>query len=96
MLVLKFVVIAVVLQKKKVLNKMFKCAITGKLSQPGDKVNRIVTKTRAKEYFESRYNEDTDRYENVLVGRGWEIVEEVLATDEGVRIWNELKKNVAA
>jgi hypothetical protein len=72
---------------------MFKCAITGKFSQPGEKVNRIVTKTRAKEYYESRYNEDADRYENVMVGRGWEIVEEVFATDEGFRVWNKLKQS---
>lgn len=74
---------------------MFRCAITGRLSRPGDKPNKIITKTRVKEYFESRYNEDTDRYENVKVGTGWEIVEEVLATDEGLRVWKELTKNVA-
>lgn len=72
---------------------MFKCAITGRFSKPGDKVNRIVTKTRTKEYFEPRYNEDTDRYENIKVGVGWEIVEEVLATDEGLKVWNNLKMN---
>lgn len=70
---------------------MYKCAITGKFSKPGEKVNRIVTKTRPKDYYEQRYNEETDRYENILVGKGWEIVEEVFATDEGLKVWNNLK-----
>lgn len=69
---------------------MFKCEVTGKFSQPGDKINRIVVKKRPRVYHEMRLNEETERYEQVEVGRGWEIEKEIIATDEGVRVWKAL------
>lgn len=66
---------------------MFRCEVTNKLSAPGEKINRIVVKKRPREYFEMRLNEETERYEEVRVGIGWEIEKEIIATDEGVRVW---------
>lgn len=68
---------------------MFKCAISGKMSKPGEKVNRIVLETRIKEYMGERYDEDTDQYNLVVVGRGYETVKEVFATKEGYELWQK-------
>ena len=66
---------------------MFKCAITGKFSKPGDKVHKLVTETRNKTYYGWVYSEELETWENVPVGYGFEIVKEVSATEEGVKIW---------
>ena len=68
---------------------MFRCGITGKMSKSGEKANKIVTKTRDKVYFGCVQNEETGFYDYVEVGRGFEIVSEVNATDEGMRLWME-------
>jgi len=68
---------------------MFRCGITGKMSKPGEKVNKIVTETRDKVYFGWVQNEETGFYDYVEIGRGFEIVSEVNATDEGMRLWME-------
>jgi hypothetical protein len=60
---------------------MFRCEVTGKLSKPGDKMNKIVVEKRDKEYKDPETGE--------VIGRGWEIVKEISATDEGVKIWNQ-------
>lgn len=73
---------------------MFYCQITGKLSQPGEKVNRITIETRPREYFEERYDEETDSYQLQLVGRGFEIVKEVFATKEGLALWNKTQASL--
>lgn len=63
---------------------MFKCRITGKTSKRGEKLNRIVVETRPKTY----YNEEGE-----VIGEGFEIVEEINASEEGLAIWLEEKKN---
>jgi len=68
---------------------MFRCGITNKMSKPGEKVNKIVTKTRDKVYFGWVQNEETGFYDYVEIGRGFEIVSELNATDEGMRLWME-------
>ena len=70
---------------------MFRCRITNKLSKPGEKTNKIVTETRPKTYFGWFLNEETNRMEQHEVARGWEIVKEVDATDEGLRIWKGMQ-----
>ncbi len=67
---------------------MYKCEVTNKFSKPGELLNRIVVETRERIYFKEVLNEETRRMETVEVGRGWEIVKEIRATDEGVKIWN--------
>jgi hypothetical protein len=64
---------------------MFKCQVTGKQSEPGEKLNKIVVATRPREYKHwDRENEEE------WFSHGSEIVREINATDEGQRIWNEL------
>jgi hypothetical protein len=66
---------------------MFKCQVTNKFSKPGDKCNKIVTEKREKVYFQFFRNEETGKWEEKEVGRGWEIVKEINCTDAGLDIW---------
>lgn len=68
---------------------MFRCAITKKMSKPGEKANKIVTATRDRIYYGWFRNEETGEVEHLEIGRGFEIVSEVNATDEGMRVWME-------
>lgn len=67
---------------------MYICQVSGKLSELGEKLNKIVVASREKVYFERRLNEDLRKYETVEVGRGTEVVKEINASDEGVIRWN--------
>lgn len=83
---------------------MYKCEITGKFSRqgrpgpldkegyptqiPGEKLNKIVVATRERIYTKRVKNEETRQWEEIEIGRGWEIVREVNASDEGLAIWN--------
>tara|TARA_B110000503_G_C7144264_1_gene412254 strand:+ start:1364 stop:1609 length:246 start_codon:yes stop_codon:yes gene_type:complete len=67
---------------------MYICQVSGKLSEFGEKLNKIVVASREKVYFERRLNEDLRKYETVEVGRGTEVVKEINASDEGVTTWN--------
>jgi len=83
---------------------MYKCEVTGKYSRqgrpgpldkdgyptqiPGEKLNKIVVATRERIYTKRVKNEETGRWEDVEIGRGWEIVREINASDEGVAVWN--------
>ncbi|NBW58608.1 hypothetical protein EBR43_12705 [bacterium] len=69
---------------------MFICQVTGRVSKPGEKMNRIPVLKRDRVYFKKLKNEDTGKWEEIEVGRGWEIVREIAATDEGVAVWNGL------
>lgn len=69
---------------------MYYCQVTGELSKPGEKLNKIVIEQRERIYEERIFNEDTRKMENVVIGFGWEIVREINASDEGFRIWNTM------
>lgn len=71
---------------------MFRCAITNKMSKPGEKANKIIVETRDKVYYGWFRNEETGEMEHLEIGRGFEIVSEVNATDEGMRIWMDAQK----
>lgn len=66
---------------------MYRCQITGELSKLGDKLNKIVVGTRERVYTRWVRNEETNKWEEVFVSRGWEIARELNATDEGVKLW---------
>ena len=53
-----------------------------------EKLNRIVVATRERVYTRWVKNEETHKYEEVEAGRGWEIVREISASDEGLALWN--------
>jgi hypothetical protein len=65
---------------------MFKCAVTGKLSKLGEKPFKVVTQKRERVYTQ-RFRDEEGNVSEVLVGRGWEIVKEVLMSKEGHDAW---------
>lgn len=65
---------------------MFRCGITGKLSQLGEAQHKITMEKRDKDYSAWRENDDED-WEFVKVSSGWEIAREVSATEEGLKLW---------
>ena len=65
---------------------MFKCDITGKVTKLGEKCNKITTHRREKVYTHSEWVDG--HLETYEVGKGWEIVKEIKASDEGLAIWN--------
>ena len=71
---------------------MYKCGVFGTLSAPGEKCNKIVVERREKVYTRKYRDDMTGKIEEVEVGRGWEIVKEINATDEGVKFYNETKR----
>lgn len=76
---------------------MYICQVTGKYSRKGDstahppvaaeKLNKIVVQTRERTYTKWVKNEETNKWEEVFVAKGWEIVREINASDEGVKLW---------
>lgn len=69
---------------------MFQCEVTGKLSKRGEKLNKLVVLTRERVYTSREKNVDTGQWEDVYLGKGWEVVRELKATDEGVAEWNSM------
>lgn len=67
---------------------MYKCEITNKQSKLGEKLNKIVVKTRTKTYTKWVRDEDTRKWNEVSAGSGWEIVRELNATEAGVQLWS--------
>jgi hypothetical protein len=82
---------------------MYVCQVTGKQSKPGEGCNKVTIATRERVYTRWIRNDDkaegisrelilgesADRkWLEVFVGRGWEIVREINASQEGVQLWN--------
>lgn len=66
---------------------MFYCQITNKLSKSGQKPERITIATRPKEYSKRVRNEESNKWEDVFVAKGWEIVQELNCSEEGAQLW---------
>lgn len=66
---------------------MYRCQITGRLSKLGEKLNKVVAITRPKNYTRWIKNEESFKYEEVVVGSGWEIVKELDCSAEGETLW---------
>lgn len=69
---------------------MFICEITGRVTKSGEKMNRIPIVKRNKVYFKKLKSEDTGKWGEVEVGRGWEIVKEISVSEEGLAIWQAM------
>jgi len=67
---------------------MYRCEITNKVSEPGDPLNKIVALTRPKTYFRWIKNEENNRWEEVEVGHGSEVVRELSLSAEGLQLWH--------
>lgn len=63
---------------------MFKCQVTGRMTRPGQKMNKVVIETRDKEYTERQRVDGV--WQDVVVGYGYETVKEISVSDEGLRI----------
>lgn len=66
---------------------MYRCMITGKVSQPGEVLHKVVVEKRDQTYTRKIKNEETGRWEDVVIGKGWEIVREISLSLEGVAFW---------
>jgi hypothetical protein len=66
---------------------MYICKVTGNQSKLGEKLNKITVATRDRIYTKRVKNEETGKWEDVEIGRGWEIAREIDASDEGVALW---------
>lgn len=75
---------------------MFICQITGLNSQLNEKPNKIVIETRPRTYTRRFKNEETREWETHEVATGTEIVKEIIATDAGLREWNEMSPDQQA
>jgi hypothetical protein len=72
---------------------MFICQVSGRVSKPGEKTYKVVTKTRKKDYYEDRTDEKGIT-RTLLVGHGWEIVEEKRVCEKVYkRMMNESDKS---
>jgi hypothetical protein len=69
---------------------MFKCDVLGKFSQPGEKCLKLVIETRPRTYVQRVRNEETLRWEDLVVGSGTEIVRELNVTESGLKFWDTL------
>jgi hypothetical protein len=69
---------------------MFRCEITGKVSQPGEKLNKVIAITRPKTYTKWVRDEEshTPRWVEVPAGTGFEPVLELSLSQEGLNLWN--------
>jgi hypothetical protein len=72
---------------------MYFCEITGKLSKPGQKCHKVITHIAERVYTRMVRDEETHRLVRVEVGRGFEIVKEVNASEEGMALWNASHPN---
>lgn len=61
---------------------MFRCYVTKKLSKLGEKPIKVVIEKRERIYTR-RFRDDEGEIVEELVGKGWEIVKEVMMTKEG-------------
>ena len=69
---------------------MYKCQVTGRMSRLGDKLNKITVARRERIYTKWVKNEETLKYEEVFVAKGWEIVRELNASQSGVEQWEAM------
>jgi hypothetical protein len=73
---------------------MFRCQVTNKISKRGEKCNKIVVATRDRIYTEMIWEDD--QQVEIEVARGWEIVKEVNASDEGVKLYEQMVQDGTA
>ena len=61
---------------------MYFCQVTGKLSEQGEKLNKIVVATRAVQY--KNWDSESEEY---WFSHGVEVAREINACEEGLRVW---------
>lgn len=68
---------------------MFKCAINGQVSKPGEKPVRVVLETRPKIYYKRVKTKEKDEFGVPIfvdqqIGEGFEIVKEILVRHDAL------------
>ena len=66
---------------------MFKCERCNKISKPNEKLNKLITKTRPREYINKYYKKGQ---EHIKVTEGFEIEKEINLCE---RCYEEMKNN---
>lgn len=61
-----------------------------------EKLNKIVVEKRERVYTRWVRNEETNKWEEVFVAKGWEIVREINVTAEGLALWNSWSEDEQA
>jgi len=69
---------------------MFHCEVTHKNSALDEKCHKLVVQTRPRVYTQRVWDEDMNEWITVHVGTGSEIVKEVNASEEGLKVWASL------
>lgn len=73
---------------------MFKCALSGKNSIPGQSPVRVVTQTRQKTYVNYKEVIENEKKKLIeVISEGWEIVEEKLVLPEVAAALNGKDQN---
>lgn len=67
---------------------MYRCQVTGKLSKYGEKLNKIVVAKRPRDYTKWVREEESNKWSEVWVAKGWEIVRELNVSTEGEALWS--------
>jgi hypothetical protein len=67
---------------------MYHCEITGKLSKLGEPLHKVVIATRSRTYTKWVRDEETNKWTEVVVSKGFETVKELLCTADGEAEWN--------
>jgi hypothetical protein len=66
---------------------MFRDRLTNRQSKEGEKLIKMVVMTRPKTYKRWVKNEETNHYEEVDAGVGYECVRELSVSKEGLELW---------
>lgn len=64
---------------------MFKCAVTGEVTEPREPQTKVVVQTRAKQYVNEVWDEETGK-RIVIHSQGHEIVKEINVSPKGMAI----------
>ena len=69
---------------------MFYDEVLGRMSRAGAKMVKVVAEKRKKTYFRKTRNIETGEVEDVVIGKGWEVVRELKTSEEGEKIWKAI------
>jgi hypothetical protein len=73
---------------------MFYDQVQKKMSRPGQKCQQVIVQRRSKSYWRWVKNEDGD-FLNTQIASGWEIAKTLNTNEEGLRLWNQQRKEDA-
>jgi hypothetical protein len=69
---------------------MFLCEVTKKMSRHGEECCKVVVERRERVYTRHVIDRENNTEFDEEIGRGWEIVKEVDATEDGAKLYSIL------